>query len=182
MCILWIIALTLNKHKTTNTFWAPMILQALKIRQRGRSPGPTSEETPVLLGTRAVHKPEWSQGWCRAPGSSWYRQQPRNVQEETNKTLEFSTDPAILMFTDTRWLPSVRGNISQIISGCHSPTIAGMETDMAVCVWTARGDISGPRRMASTGDLETPCPALPIPRQCRTLRTRGQCENPRSHR
>lgn len=33
-----------------------MILQALKIRQRGRSLGPASEETTDVLGRRAVHK------------------------------------------------------------------------------------------------------------------------------
>lgn len=44
VCILWIIALTLNKHTTTNIFWAPMISQALRIKQTGRRPGSTSKE------------------------------------------------------------------------------------------------------------------------------------------
>lgn len=55
VCILWIMARTLKENKTTIIFWAPMIWQALKIRQRGRRRAPPPRR-PVACWGRRRHK------------------------------------------------------------------------------------------------------------------------------
>ena len=109
----------------------------------------------------------------RGHGRSWCRQQTQDMFRR--KQIKTRTSQKILpfkMFTDIAFLPSGCGNISQIMCMHCSPTTAGMETDIAVFVWTPRGDISGQLRMTSPDGLETHCSALPIPSQFRVLRNR----------
>lgn len=143
VCILWIIALTLNKHTTTNIFWAPMISQALRIKQTGRRPGSTSKEMQPPW-RRMYTKPRFNAtggkrgsalpGRAGVPGTDskpWTCSGGNEI-----KDWHFTeAHTAIFVFTDTLLLPSVGAYIFQTISGhCLSPSHHTRNRDGYYCL------------------------------------------------